>query len=116
MFNLKKRKKTKKLEEFELLDINLIKDTPLDYAYVMFNSNRVIKKENKELLMEIVLENPYSAQYIKLGSKKDFELTESIPELKGLFTKFKRRKAYSELLNSLIPIIFFYFFLFCLQT
>ena len=36
-----------------LEEINLIKDTPLNYAYVMYKSDRVIQKENKELLMEI---------------------------------------------------------------
>jgi len=53
----------------------LIKDTPLDYAYVVFKNDRVMQKEYKELLMEIILENPYSAEYIKFGPKKDFELT-----------------------------------------
>lgn len=104
MFNLKKRPRTKKLEEFELLQINLIKDSPLEYAYVMHKSNRVIQKENKESIMEI-LENPYSAEYVKLGPERDFELTESIPELRQKFAKLYKKKARSGLISTLIFVI-----------
>lgn len=105
MFNLKNRPKTKKLDEFELLEINLIKDTPLDYAYVMIKSNRVIQKENKKSLIEIILKDHYSIEYVKLGPERDFELISSIPELSKIINRTKRKNAKSGLIINLILII-----------
>jgi hypothetical protein len=47
MLNFKPRP-TKSLEELELIEINLIKNLPLEYAYVMPKSSRVIQKESRE--------------------------------------------------------------------
>lgn len=110
MFNFKKRPKTKKLEQFELLEINLIKDSPLDFAYVMHKSNRVIQKESKESLMEMVLKDPYSAEYLKLGPERDFELTESIPELKEVFRKRVRDGIISNLFFVLLILLAVFYF------
>lgn len=114
MLNFKKRPKHKKLEDFKLLEINLIKGLPIEYAYVMPKSDRVIQKENEESLMEVVRDNPYSAEYIKLGKGRGFELTGSVPELRDLFIKYKRKKALKELLFFLMYIIVFVLFIFVL--
>lgn len=105
MFNFKKLE-TKSLEELELIEINLIENLPLEYAYVMPNSKRVIQKENRESLINIILKNPYSAEYVKLGAERDFELTSSIPEFKGIFSEIKRKKSIGSLFQNLLLIIY----------
>lgn len=107
MFGIRKKPKTKKLEDFELLDINLIKDLPIDYAYVMPQSNRVIQKRNKEELFSIVKKDLKSIKYIKVGPDTDFVPIESVVELKNSRDQLKRKKAKGGLIYSLILIFGF---------
>lgn len=110
MINFWKKPRTKNLKDFELIEINLIKDLPLEYAYVLPKSNRVIQKESKEAIMKIFKEDPNSIEYVKFGSVRDFELANYTPELSGFFIKAKRKKSLSSLILNVIfiPILIYY--------
>ena len=51
MFNFREKSRNKATEEFEFLEINLIINLPLDYAYLMKGRNIIIQKANREELV-----------------------------------------------------------------
>jgi hypothetical protein len=102
MFKFRKRPKIKPTEELEILEINLIKDLPLEYAYLIKGSNRVIQKRNRQELALVVKEYPRSTEYVKMGPNKPYELVESIPELKDIVVQEKRKTDKKTFIQSLI--------------
>jgi hypothetical protein len=111
MINFWKKPRTKNLEDLELLEINLIKDVPLEYAYLLPNSNRVIQKESKEAIMKIFKEDPSGVEYIKFGTERDFELANCTPELQEFFKKAKRKKSLSNLILNVLYMLLLVFYL-----
>ena len=106
MLNFKPRP-TKSLEELELIEINLIKNLPLEYAYVMPKSSRVIQKESRESLIHVIHTNPFIAEYVKLSAEREFELTSSIPEFEEFFSKVKIKSAVLSLVHNLFMTLTF---------
>jgi len=112
MLSFKRTPITKKVEELEFLDANLIHNVPLEYAYIMPKSNRVIQKENKEALLAIIIEDPYSIEYVKMGSEKDFECIKSIPALNDLQKQSKGEFAKKRLISLIFVVVTTLAFLF----
>lgn len=64
----------KSVNEFEILDVNRIPNTPLEYAYTLDKNSRVIQVESEEALQGAINQGLISIYYIKKADSNDFIL------------------------------------------
>ncbi|UKN00586.1 hypothetical protein K6119_12680 [Paracrocinitomix mangrovi] len=107
----KRKPETKKLEDFELIDINLIEDHPFEYGYTFKRSNRVIQKDSELALDEAIKENVGHIEYVKTKPDSDFILFKNIPKYKTYQSLIKFNKSKRELMSGLLLLVIYIAFI-----
>jgi len=70
----------KKMEDFEILAVNLLPNTPFNYGYSLGQNNRVIQVANRAALAGHIKTNFRSVYYLKTKESEDFVLFGSTKE------------------------------------
>ena len=104
MISFHKKPATKKLEDFEQIEINLIQGLPFEYGFVFKGSNRVIQKASHDELEDAIKEYPGAIEYIKVGPKEDFVLFKTLPEYKDVSSILKFKNAKNQFITGWVAL------------
>ena len=96
------------ISDFELVEVNLIPDTPIEYAFNFVHNKRLVQKATKEELIASVQENWKKIAYVKMGKDALLLPISEIPELEKPIIEQKIATLKSERYSGPLTLLFWY--------